>query len=581
MPRMTRLFESSLFAALTALALPASAQTTAAAATVLDGDIYPIEVRPMAGPRADVAALLLGGSDSGALEALALAVPRAASAGPTVDYWIELDGERLLADGSAEAPPPVTLRLEVYAYAMTRAGELAGHSSRRVRVPLNELGERLAAGGLLLTGRLEIEAVETQLRLLVREPRSQRFALRVLHVAAASEKDAMASLPPQLSRLSPDTGEAWIVGRAAAAGATPAAAKPTAETPPTAGETSPRRRMAQRIAAIARSYRSVLDRLAGGASDRAVGELLELETTVLTPSDSRRQAGGALASAEEQVIKQLAGHDPESLLPLLLLHLGAHERYLDDRVASAYLLAATRERILDLAQRYASLTQGEMAAELAASALAELGVALDRAGLPMATQRLLSEALSLDEQHTAALLYLAFWHERRGSYSDAVPLLRRLIAVDPGSQQGRLRLALALRRLGRGDEAVRLLRQVIRDGGSDDLQTIAYQELGRVLLARGDSVEASRLLQTAVSRYPDRQRLYLQLAYALDRSGEGRRSREIIRALPADTGELSPRNLYSRRPAVGTGQSRRTLARHATARLPRLAQALAAIGGKG
>jgi thioredoxin-like negative regulator of GroEL len=131
-------------------------------------------------------------------------------------------------------------------------------------------------------------------------------------------------------------------------------------------------------------------------------------------------------------------------------------------------------------------------------------------------------------------------------------------------------------RSGHDDDAVAVLGQLVDDRAPDWTLAVAYQELAHLLLRRQRPEQAVRLLETAVTRLPEVQRLYLELAYALDRSGRRREARELLAGLPPDTGRPSPRLLYRVPPTDVDRRSRAALLRHATARLPVLADALAA-----
>lgn len=479
-----------------------------------------LTTRPLAGARADVVALILTGGDSGALGVAA----RARSAAEGLDFEVEVAG----ADLSE------SFRLELHAYVLTSAGEVTASQSRWAPVTAEA-----AASGARLGGRFDVAPDDYQLRVLVRDPGSQRFALRVLAVPAQGP---------------------WVLSASAA----PERLHQTLEL-------EEERRAARRVAALAGVYRGVLGRLASGALDDAVDALRRLEEEALDAHETRGRAQGWLAAAQEQVIRQLADADPESLLPLLVLHLDVHARYLEDGVRDPYLLNATRDRVLTLARGYVRGADSELAPSLAASALAGMGVALDRAGLPGAGRRMLEEALALDDANVAVLLDLAYWHERHNAYGESASLLRRLLAADPGSAEGRLRLAHSLARLdGAGAEAEDRLRQVVREGSADWILAVAYQELGRLLVARVRFDEAVDALAQGIARLPAEQSLRVQLAYARERAGQ----RATLGLLPSASGGLSPRQRYSRRPRPDAAPARALLLRHATARLPLLASAL-------
>ena len=653
-----------------------------------------LQTRPLTGARADVAALLLAAQEGGTLWAAGLAISGSVDADrepatARVDFWFEVDGARLLAEAGLDDPaalaeaglePPDFLRLELHAYALTRDGELAAALSRRVSIPLAEQGERLRQSGVQLLVPFDLPAGEYELRVLVREPRSQRFALRLAVVTVPSaaepflgpprratprgawimardrladgsaEERALAALPvvfgddvtafevegrlptgtplgarlldaegQEVSRptLEPDHWPAGVEGLSLAVtlgevppgpyrlelsteGGLSAGARivvlpgdlgaedvawngverlfsspRTTEAPPReiGPEVEAERRNRGRIRAIAAAYRDALELLASGAFEDAVVRLDAMESEVLDAGESRGDALEWLLAAEERVAHQLARHDPETLLPLMVLHLDVYSLY-DSRIIQPLRLIATRRRMHDLAQVYGSQGDQALSRRLAATVLAEAGIAIDRHNMPQEARRMLEAAFALDDGNPTQLLYLGYWYERRGFYEDAVVPLRRLVEVDPAAHEGRLRLALCLRRLGQVDEAETFLRDLLVRGAEPWHEQLAYQELARILLEKQEIDEAVRLLEQAAVRYPGHQRLHLYRLYALERSDAGYRAAELLRTLPPDDGRLSARNLYSRRPRSTLDGAKAVLRRHATGRLPILAVAL-------
>ncbi|RMH15078.1 MAG: tetratricopeptide repeat protein, partial [Acidobacteria bacterium] len=324
------------------------------------------------------------------------------------------------------------------------------------------------------------------------------------------------------------------------------------------------------VAALTAAYRDSLQRLASGATGEAL-ELLEA-TEVAAVEDDAAAAPGLLAAAQGGVIADLAERDPECLVPLLMLHLELHDRYVEARRFP--LAAFARDRIVDLAERYARNATSERAPVLASEALADLGAYLLHAQLRNPGRNMLERALQLDERNVFARLDLAVALERFGEYRPAVAALRRLTELDPELGEARLRLAINLARIGERAESERQLRRLIAGGADDWLLAIAYQELARHYLAEARLEAAVSLLDESIHRLPQEGRLYLLLAYALDRSGRAGRGREILDAAPLATREASPRNRYNRRLAGDRTLARRALRRGSLARLPALALAL-------
>jgi tetratricopeptide (TPR) repeat protein len=648
------------------------------------------ELRALNGPRADIAALILGGREAGSLRATALAVvgcalPTAANTGLTsaeVRLGVEAEATSLLeavASGD-QSDVPDSVRIELYVYAMTQAGEIVDHSSRWVRLSLTDLAGQLPGGGVKLVDRFDLPPGEYQLRVLVREARSQQFALRVFGVVVADSGDQRISLTQPLFH----DEASWLVAASDNAPLSLASALPvlvagkprafalrgchlggaafaarllTRQQQPVAGahirfgsaeevgvgqrvdaEIEPGELEAglyqlevsassssgaatqtlpvfitgaegistwtalggltaepeaedeeldlasasgssKRIRTIERSYRKALDLLASGRLAPALTALEKLEREVLEAHDNPRKALKWLTEAQNRVTRDLLRQDPECLLPLLMLHLELHGRYVAPGNVSSHLLYATRTRIRSLAQVYSTDARQDMAPALAAMSLVDLAAVLERSGQLISALIVLREGLALDRSNTDLLLDLAYQYEHHGFRPEALDLLRRLLELDPRSDEGRLRLAMNLRRAQRRDPALTLLRQLIDNGSSEWVLAVAYQELGHDLLSHERFDEAADLLEGAVRRLPRNQRLHIELAYALDRVGRRNDSRQVIAGLPADRGQSSPRLLYRIPDRREDLQSRRDLLRHGTARLPLLAAALSGSEG--
>lgn len=149
---------------------------------------YDLQARSLRGLPSSMAALILSGGDGGEVlfAPLALALgpaegePEGGSApegGPRrlVALLLEVDGASLLGEAST-----AKAALEVYAYALTPRGEVAGFLSQTVPLDLDALGEAISMGGLKLLTHLDLPAGRYELRVLVHEPGSGRFGLVAL-----------------------------------------------------------------------------------------------------------------------------------------------------------------------------------------------------------------------------------------------------------------------------------------------------------------------------------------------------------------------------------------------------------------
>ena len=518
-----------------------------------------LETQPLTGLRADVAALILGAGASGGPVGDLLAGPLgAASSGPAmaddgtcgIDFRLEVAGPSLL-ESYLEAED---LRLELLAYVLTLSGELETTLGRRILVPAEKVDGLQSSGGIRFVGHLEVPAGGYQLRVLVRDSRTRRFALRLVGVEVpGADAEAVVETPDL---------RAVIVGNLDLSQESVAEQDFLGE------------RSGKQIGAIAAGYRQVLRRLAEGKTADAVAGLRQLEGEALELDPRHSRSSQWLTAGVDRVVGEIAEHSPDSLLPILVLHTEVLTLYLEDPRADPFRIDLTLRRILEVARTIALGAGEDLPVTLSSSVLADTGVVLDQTARLQSARRMYESALELDDENPIALLNLAYLLERRGDYRGAVQLLRRLLDVDPRSSEGSLRLALSLRRLGQQRaEQEAILQRLIRESPAEWLLAIAYEELGDLLTAGERFEEARQLLENGISRLPSQQRLYVQLAYVLDRSGRKRDALEVVDRIPADLGRVSPRHLYTHRPYDG-GPVRSDLLRHATARISVLAAEL-------
>ncbi len=319
-----------------------------------------------------------------------------------------------------------------------------------------------------------------------------------------------------------------------------------------------------------KAYLEVLDSLASGASKLAAEQLSLLEQAA-----TRQHQGhwGPLAAQLQEFHQRLARQHPESLPPILLLHLDQHARHA--RARRFPFAAANRQMITQLARLYATSSTSGQAPALAARALAGLGIYLQAASLWDPGGELLKEALTLDPECPSALLQLAIFHEAHGRYAAAVPYLRQLVASS-AALEPRVRLALSLRRLGRQKRAEKLLRAVVDEfgHGNDPYLVIAYQELARLYLGSSRTDDAGSLLDAAIGRLPQASRLRLQRAFVFEQQGRSAESRALLATVSPAASTPSARFLYNRSWQQQARQPRHRLQRGAHARLAVLAAAL-------
>jgi Flp pilus assembly protein TadD len=322
-------------------------------------------------------------------------------------------------------------------------------------------------------------------------------------------------------------------------------------------------------------YRRILVDWSAGQTERAPDELIELETAVVVDGDVGTRK--ALLKAEQSVIHQAGGSDIEALVPIAVLHHEAYRRLLGRGArGEAMALVHTRTMARDLAVLYREQSGSEGAALVSSRLLTSLGGLLLQSAQQLPAAEMFQQAVELDARNTAALLGLAAIWEKNAQPESAVKYLRRALETDPGNVEGKLRLALNLKRLEQLDETRKLLEELIAAPEATWVTPLAYQELARLHSDREQTAEAEKVLRRALERFPDDARLTIQLAAVLDRRGEAREATALIeKILTASTREsVSSRYLYNTVRPDAFAESRSFLDENARARLPVLAQAL-------
>lgn len=329
---------------------------------------------------------------------------------------------------------------------------------------------------------------------------------------------------------------------------------------------------AKKINRVANTYSEVLRRLAAGYLDEAPEDLTRMELEVI---DALGQEGlPILEEAESRVIASLARIDPENLVPILMLHLLSHRSYLNQKVFT--LLAHAGEMVEAVAEVYADTATGEMAGAIAADALATLGADLQSARARPQALRVFERALDLNPRNSFARLSQAIGNEGSGLYAEAIASLRELLLFAPSFEEGRLRIGINLHRIGESTEAMSYLRELLPQGTTPWIRSLAYQELARIYLDSGRPESAGDLLRSAIGQMPDQQRLMIELAYAFDRAGRIAESSEImLRAETADThGGATARSRYNAQISVELEATERSLISQSLTRLANLSAAL-------
>ena len=332
---------------------------------------------------------------------------------------------------------------------------------------------------------------------------------------------------------------------------------------------------------IQRQYRAALDQLSGSESSadalmrQLVAEIAAIEVAAVGVQGDRRL--GRLSRSQMKVAQSLGSKDPESMVPLMLLH---HDLFLVHKeMRRPYLAHHSQTMLQELATTYARMGGSRGSKVVAARALASLGGHLESAGR-QAGLRLFEQSLDLDDANEAALLGLAAFYEKRGGpYETAVRYLEQLIDRRPQSREGRLRLALNKIRVaeqggvvGRQAQlkAAEKHLQFLLDGPESDwIYSLAAQETARLKADRGDLAKAIQLLDQALVRMPEEQKLHILRIYLMDRSKRAGSAQRAARHLASSLAGASPasRGRYNQWPSTALDADRRALREGAIRRI--------------
>jgi tetratricopeptide (TPR) repeat protein len=346
---------------------------------------------------------------------------------------------------------------------------------------------------------------------------------------------------------------------------------PAAPVPPLAPGEKPK---PERVQAL---YRQALVHWAEGKAEMAWGELVALETVVV----SDRDPGSAkrLLRAEEKVIHQVAGADLEVLLPIARLHLEVYQLYVNENAKGRTLVANhARTMVHDLAMLYRQQSGSQGAALVASHLLTTLAELLQRGSQHQAAAELYTQASGLDPHNLVPALRLAVTYEKFGQYQSAVTWLRKVAAIDPANAEARLRLAVNLGRTGKTAEAAKLLEALCAESGDHWVTPVAFQELARLDEGRDLLSRAEGVLRAGLLRYPLSVRMRVQLAAVLDREGKIRQGRQVIEEIPTlqvGSPEEASRFRYNNTTAESVAASRSFFEQNAGSRMRVLADALA------
>lgn len=159
--------------------------------------------------------LLLSGKEGGALGLGTLVVPFRAAAGEGCDaaVWIEADGRELLNERAAGV-----LRTELFVYAVDAAGEIRDFFTRQLDFDIAKVRDRLSRGSLRFYGDLRLTVGRYDLRVLLRDTDSGRYALRGVPLEVAADPGTGVVLLDPVFLADPDDPSVVLREREDAAG---------------------------------------------------------------------------------------------------------------------------------------------------------------------------------------------------------------------------------------------------------------------------------------------------------------------------------------------------------------------------
>lgn len=161
-----------------------------------------------------------------------------------------------------------------------------------------------------------------------------------------------------------------------------------------------------------------------------------------------------------------------------------------------------------------------------------LGAVYDVLSEPDSAAAAFRQAIILDSLYAPAHTSLADWLEQQGSYSESLAHTRMALSIRPNHLADQIRQGRLLLRLGRSEEAVPLLQDIVarypRIAEPQYVLGQAVQQLGQpdrssIILATADSLraieQASGHLANTANRQPTNFQAQVDYATALRRSG--------------------------------------------------------------
>ncbi|MCB1055761.1 MAG: hypothetical protein KDD11_09650 [Acidobacteria bacterium] len=325
---------------------------------------------------------------------------------------------------------------------------------------------------------------------------------------------------------------------------------------------------------LRRGYLDSLEKLVTLGREQAVEALGELEDAYVEPA--MRADSGLLWKVQGQVAAELSRKNPEVLVPIMMLHHDAAGFFQQRRVW--FLASRSRLQAAALADAYAKASGSEGARVVAGRTYASLGAYLQQINTTRECRctPLYRDALSYDPANEVALLGMGTVFEKAGDPIAAVAVLRRLVKAQPRQREAALRLAINEARGGWRKDAEERLRGLTRADGPEWVVAVAYQELARLYLDRGDRSSALAVVDEGRTRLPGNEALALLDAFLLERDRKLKEASEVLEAvrIQGEHQAAEARARYNHWPAPATKELRQELWQGAESRLPMLADSL-------
>jgi tetratricopeptide (TPR) repeat protein len=309
--------------------------------------------------------------------------------------------------------------------------------------------------------------------------------------------------------------------------------------------------------AMRAAYVETLRLWSEGDALAAKRNLAALERPVEAAASGRRWR--QLFAIERITTLSLAKSKPPSLMGVAFLHRDMYRWYLSR--SETKLAQHSWQMAVMMARMAPSIRGWDPPDGFTECMLLDLARHLAQTGQLQHAREVLQIAVEEVPTSAAAMLGLGALYERTGYPQEALEELKQLVKAYPDNYEGRLRLAVNRERLGAESAAEELLRGLLTPSSPQWIRTVAYQELGRLLVDQGRVEEADLLLREAMAEIPGNQRLRILLAHALDQAHRPREATAEIERLGALGAQqtTSPRYRYSMWPDIDAERVRSTL----------------------